>query len=298
MIALLGNAPVIRFTKEDGESISILNTTTSVTTHTAANPLDANWNGVSNPAVFHAFVDAGVEYGQVYNPADPNNPYDIFDMTSKFVVGQGAYVQATDKDITVHTAPRRWAATSNAQDSKYEVRISPINKPYSDRIIVKASDTKKEDVYVIGKDLAKLGTSSVVPQMWVNRYNTSLCVNTMTSVEGNAEYPLGIYVPETGAYTLSIKYGAVSDAQSDLYLTLDGQAIWNLSRNAYTVELEKGTTERYGLRISAKAPQAPQAIDEIIVDSKDDTATKVLIDNQVFIIRGGEVYTLTGNKVR
>ena len=78
-------------------------------------------------------------------------------------------------------------------------------------------------------------------------------------------------MPKTGEYSISIKYGAVSDTQSDLYLTLDGQAIWNLSRNAYTVELEKGTTERYGLRLSAKAPQSTQAIDEIIVNSKEDT---------------------------
>lgn len=295
MIALINGAPNgIRFTKEDGESI--LNTTTSVTTHSATNPLDANWNGVSNPAVFYAYVEAGVTEGQVYNPA--THGYGLFDMTDKLIVGQGAFVQATSKDITVHTAPRRWAATSNALDSKYEVRLAPINKSFTDRIIVKANDSKKEDVYVIGKDLAKLGTSSVVPQMWVNRYNTILCVNTMTPVEGNAEYPLGIYVPETGEYTLSIKYGALSDTQSDLYLTLDGQAIWNLSRNAYTVELEKGNTERYGLRLSAKAPQATQAIDEIIVNSKDDTATKVLINDQVFIIRGGEVYTVTGNKVK
>ena len=82
-----------------------------------------------------------------------------------------------------------------------------------------------------------------------------------------------------------------------MYLTLDVKAIWNLSRNAYVLDLEQGTTERYGLRLSAKAPQSPQAIDEILVDSKDETAVKVLFNGQVFIIRGGEVYTITGNKV-
>lgn len=294
MIWLSHDAPIIRFTKKDGESI--LNTTTSVTTHWSDNVLDRNWNGVANPAVFYAYVDAGVTEGQTYVPA--SDSYTLFEMDQILSVARGAYVQATSKDITVHTAPRRWAATSNALDSKYEVRLAPINKSFTDRIIVKANDSKQEDVYVIGKDLAKLGVSAKIPQLWVNRYNTTLCVNTMTPVEGNAEYPLGIYVPETGEYTLSIKYGALSDTQSDLYLTLDGQAIWNLSRNAYTVELEKGNTERYGLRLSAKAPQATQAIDEIIVNSKDDTATKVLMDGQVFIIRGGEVYTVTGNKVK
>ena len=143
-----------------------------------------------------------------------------------------------------------------------------------------------------------MGVSTKVPQMWVNRYDAQLCLNTMTPVEGSADYPLSIFAPKDGDYTLSIKYGAVPDTQSDLYLTLDGKAIWNLSRNAYVISLEQGTTERYGLRLSAKAPQSTQAIDEILVDSKDETAVKVLLNGQVFIIRGGEVYTITGNKVK
>ena len=84
----------------------------------------------------------------------------------------------------------------------------------------------------------------------------------------------------------------------NLYLTYNGEAIWNLSEGAYTAYLEKGTTAQYGLRISAKAPQTATGVDEAIVDSKDAVATKVLIGNQVFIIRGEKVYSIDGQLVK
>ena len=113
-------------------------------------------------------------------------------------------------------------------------------------------------------------------------------------VDNKAEYPLGIYVPKAGEYTMAIKYNATDDKYSDLYLTLDGVAIWNLSQNPCVVQLEKGTNSRYGLRISPKVPQVTTAIDEAIVDSSDKTAAKILMNNHVYIIRDGKVYTITG----
>ena len=82
-----------------------------------------------------------------------------------------------------------------------------------------------------------------------------------------------------------------------LYLTYNGEAIWNLSEGAYTANLNKGTDANYGLRISAKAPQVVTGVDEAIVDAQGETR-KVLINNQVFIIRGEKVYTIDGQLVK
>ena len=83
-----------------------------------------------------------------------------------------------------------------------------------------------------------------------------------------------------------------------LYLTYNGEAIWNLSDGAYTANLEKGTDANYGLRITFKAPEVATGIDEAIVDSKHATAAKVLINGHVFIIREGVVYTVNGQLVK
>ena len=307
MIALLNNAETIRFKKIEGTGL--IYASTAVMHHDAqtSDDHDRGWNAVANPALYHGYLNPGVDLGQVYLPAEER--YDPFDFSAqKLVVGQGAYVQVyIDKDIDVvynqpyeplAPAPRRMLTADSDINAKYEVRLSPMNKDYTDRVFVRMNNDKEQDIYSVGKDLEKMGVSTKVPQMWVNRYDAQLCLNTMTPVEGSADYPLSIFAPKDGDYTLSIKYGAVPDTQSDLYLTLDGKAIWNLSRNAYVINLEQGTTERYGLRLSAKAPQSTQAIDEILVDSKDETAVKVLLNGQVFIIRGGAIYTITGNKVK
>lgn len=300
MILFYSDAPIIRFAKEEGQPM--LTTTTAVAVHSSAIATDANWNGVANPALFHAYVNTGATLGQVYNPnTDSYNTIVLSD--SKLVVGQGVFVQApSSKAITVSyggayaAAPRRRAKAA-MENTSYEVRIAPINKAYTDRIFAQIDEQKIPDEYTIGKDLVKMGVSSSIAQMWINRYNTKLCLNTMATEGDKVEYPLGVFASETGEYMIGICYPADA-SQAELYLTLDGQAIWNLSKSAYTLELEKGTTNRYGLRVRSKAPQIATDIDELIVDSKGATATKVLMNNQVFIIRGDEVFTITGNKVK
>jgi hypothetical protein len=194
------------------------------------------------------------------------------------------------------SAPRR--ARAEVTTSKYEVRIAPANKEYTDRVFVQTSEEKNPDVYTVGKDLAKMGVSNTVAQMWINRYDAKLLLNTMAPVEGQMDYPLGIFAPEAGEYSIGILRTATEQAE-DLYLTLDGEVIWNLSKNAYTALLEAGTTSRYGLRTVAKTPQITTDIEETTVDkdNREIKATKVLINDHVYILRDGKVYTITGQIV-
>ena len=78
---------------------------------------------------------------------------------------------------------------------------------------------------------------------------------------------------------------------------MDGEAIWNLSDSPYAIVLNKGMTKGYGLRLTKKAPQIATGIDEAVVDAKGETR-KVLINDQVFIIRGEKVYTIDGQLVK
>ena len=297
MIGLMSDAQTVRFEKTSGD---LFTNTTSVTAYaqTTGDETDKGWNGVANPALFHAFVNPGVTEGQVYNP--DSKSYSLITLNeTKFVVGEGAFVQvSTGKSITVtkngaFAAPHRTRAQANLT---YDVRIAPAEADYTDRLFIKTTDSKEADTYTVGEDLAKVGVSSIVPQMWVNRYNERLCVSTAELTNETAEYPLGISVPANGEYTIRIQDSEVSD-QYSVYLTLNNEAIWNLSDAPYTLDLTKGTTNAYGLRISAKAPQVVTGVDEAVVDAKGETK-KVLINNQVFIIRGNEVYTIDGQLVK
>jgi hypothetical protein len=297
MIGLMGDASTIRFTKKAGASI--ITTSTSVEAYASANELDANWNGIANPALFHAYMNAGVTTGQVYD-AEHDSYADINLSTEKLVVGQPVFVQAPNaatvvaRANTFAAAPARRNARVDVQTVSYPVSLAATDADYACRVTVRVDEDKETDEYVIGQDLAKMGISSKVPQMWVNRYDAKLCINTIAPLNEVAEYPLGIYAPVAGDYVISTN---AENEDKALYLTLDGKAIWNLSDGVYVATLEKGTTVRYGLRISAKAPQTATGVDEAVVDAQGETR-KVLINNKVFIIRGDKVYSVDGQLVK
>ena len=303
MIVLMSDASAIRFAKKAGTPYFTNSTSVSTYASGTGSDTDANWNGIANPALFHAFVNTGATLGQVYQPASETYTPIVMEET-KFVVGQAVFVQApANKSIVVSSgasyAPRRYMKAETTETTKFEVRIAPINTDYTDRVFVQLNEEKTQDIYTVGMDLQKMGVSSKVAQMWINRYDTKLCLNTMAPIEGQVDYPLGIIVPEAGKYTISIKYTANDNSQADLFLTLDGEPIWNLSKNAYTLQFEKGTTSRYGLRTVSKAPQTTTDIEPIWGDPEGNAikAAKVLINNHVYIIRDGKLYTITGQTV-
>ena len=303
MIVLMSDASAIRFAKKAGTPYFTNSTSVSTYASGTGSDTDANWNGIANPALFHAFVNAGATLGQVYQPASETYTPIVMEET-KFVVGQAVFVQApANKSIVVSSgasyAPRRYMKAETTETTKFEVRIAPINTDFTDRVFVQLNEEKTQDIYTVGMDLQKMGVSSKVAQMWINRYDTKLCLNTMAPIEDQVDYPLGIIVPEAGKYTISIKYTANDNSQADLFLTLDGEPIWNLSQNAYTVKLEQGTTSRYGLRTVSKAPQTTTDIEPIWMDPEGNAikAAKVLINNHVYIIRDGKIYTITGQTV-
>jgi hypothetical protein len=59
--------------------------------------------------------------------------------------------------------------------------------------------------------------------------------------------------------------------------------------------LEKGTTNRYGLRVVSSA-RIPTGVEEATIEN-GEPIRKVMIDNRVYIIRNGKMYTVTGQVV-
>ena len=302
MIALLKtSASSITFRKKVQEPI--LTTGTSVQEYPSSTPdgdLDAGWNAIANPSLFHAFVNAGStdDMAQRYNSADDS--YSWFDLDEhKLVVGEPIYVQApAAKSIVVENggsyAPAR-RANAQAVPTKYEVSVTAAGATkYADHLSITLNEDKEADKYIIGQDLVKFGVSAKVAQMWIDRYDAKLCVNAVVPEDDATSFPMSLFAPKAGDYAIVIEREKATE-DYNLYLTYNGQAIWNLSEGAYVANLNKGTDANYGLRISAR--KTPTGIDEAIVDAQGDTR-KVLINNQVFIIRGDKVYSIDGQLVK
>ncbi len=303
MIYLTADADIIRFERKEGAELHTTQVETKKYPAQGVSGDYADWNGIANPATYHAYLNVGAteNRGQVYN-ADTKQ-YELFNMSeNKLVVGQPIFVQPAEETTIVANAntynpslaPHRAQAPDNSL-TRYEMMLAKMDEDVADRIIVRMDEDKEENTYVVGQDLVKMGVSDIVPQMWIDRYASKMCINTIAPVNNIANYPLSISVQRDGEYELFI-----ADQPNDetmLYLTYDGAAICNLSYGGYVTNLTKGTNTHYGLRIVVKSPEIATGIDEAVVDAKGETR-KVLINDQVFIIRGEKVYSIDGKLVK
>lgn len=303
MIYLRNAASTIRFTK--ATAAPIVNNTITLHKNASSATKDAGWNAIANPTLAYAVLaSAGITKGQKYIPGVPTadgtntDRYEVFEFgNEKLIVGQPFFVQAdADKTLVanednVFSAPRR----EMLRASQYEVRIAPKNADYTDRIYVIASE-EKEDQYVIGQDLGKISIANGIPQMWINRYDTKLSANTQAMINNQATFPLGISIPVDGAYTIH----TVTEPNDDeeLFVTINGAPVWNLTTGQYTLNLAAGNTNEYGLLVVYHpAPEISTGCDQLQVTDKP-SVRKVLINGQVFIIRDGAVYTIFGQKAK
>ena len=300
-----GHVYTVRFTKATNASINYDGNLDLVITGEAAG--NNNWNGIANPKMYHALLDAGVTECQVHDGGEiGKDGYYTYDMSGKkFFVGKSAFVQvpseqssvvineATTQDAIqqIH-APRR-AKLTTSQGTRYDVQIAPSEEEVADRLLV-LTDEDKADEYVIVSDLAKAGVSPVRAQMWVDRYGEKLCKNTTSFINNKADYPIVISTPKAGEYDIFIN--DQPDDETMLYLTYDGEAIWNLSYGGYIANLEKGTNTHYGLRI-VRTPKITTGIEETSI-LNGDAIRKVIVDDKVLIIRANQIYSIDGRLVK
>lgn len=296
LIYLNSAANTLRFTKKNGASINNISVMVEQYPSQTGDDKDANWNGIANPAVYKAYMNAGVGYGQHYNDV-------VFEMSShKFIVGEPIFVQAPAKKSVVAdnssypaAAPRRNVVAENDNKS-YEIRIAPQDAEFSDRLYVRTAE-EKADKYVIGQDLAKISVATKAAQMWVNRYDAKLCVNTIEEVENQATFPLGIFAPADGQYTISTVTPVAND--EELFVTVNGAPVWNLAQGEYNIDLKAGNTDAYGLLLVRERPIPEVTTGCESIEAADKASVrKVLINGQVFIIREGAVYTIFGQKAK
>jgi len=313
MIAFTSEVQTVRLTKATGAPIIYTGTV-----DLAANTGDADnggWNAMANPKAFHAAMASGPTVGYVHDGGEiGSDGYEVYDLDAKrFIVGKMVYVQATGEQsivfnesnatpITPAAAPRRTRAESVTSKQYlslgdyYVVSLTNAEGVGSKVYVLPEED--KADEYVIGHDLSQFSMSNKKAQIWVDRYDTKLALNTTALINETAEFPLSLYAPQAGEYTITNDQSPITNEDYTIYLTRDGEAIWNLSSSPYTLDLNKGTVSNYGLRLIAQqAPQTATGLDEALIDAQGETR-KVLINDKVYIIRGNEVYTLDGRLVK
>ena len=258
------------------------------------------WNGLGNGTMQHKQMKTAGMKVQLYDHT--NNVYVTREADDYiFAVGTSFFIQVGgEQEIEFANATNRtiMAPAREARRTVTEFRLAlreEGSEHVADHFWVSASEDATGE-YVIGHDLIKMGTptGSKVAQLWTKNNGLTLCDIEMPLANNGADCELGLYAPEAGMYEAAIER-APEDA--DLYLTYNGNVIWDLTASPYVFDLAKGTTEGYGLRIAARSPQIATGVDETNADSK--SVRKVLINNTIYLITPeGKMYDIVGKSAK
>lgn len=261
---------------------------------------DNGWNGLGNPNLQVSYYGSGymhfLEHGD--NAFKQRTGSNI-----NLVVGSAFFIQygGSDGNITItkgtqggangYLAPAR--EPKAIENVIHEVKIFKGDKEEDNVFFTAREDAT--NTYETGKDVAKLsmGTAKCA-QMMIPAYGTNLCAADFPLVNDKASYPLTITTPAAGDYRIEL---AEAYEDATIYLTYEGRVIWNLSMSPYEVELQQGQTEGYGLRLVA-APQTPTDIENTDALNGANGVQKVIIDEHVYILRGEQLFDVTGKAAR
>lgn len=260
------------------------------------------WNGLGNGSLSHAQLTDAFSNAKVQLYDHAHNVYVTKEANeSNFAVGTAFFIQVSEAQTISFAAAeenRTMMAPSREVYTMDEFRLTLKDTETdntTDRLWLSASEEATEE-YVIGQDLLKMGTptSGTVAQMWTMKGGKVLC-DVETAMNGErATAPLSFYAPKAGQYEL-----AIDQAPEDvtLYLTYNDQVIWVLSFGSYVFDLEKGTTEGYGLRMETnRAPQIATGIDEQTAGAQN---RKVMINNTLYIVTAeGAIFDVMGKNIK
>lgn len=260
------------------------------------------WNGLGNGSLSHAQLTDAFSNAKVQLYDHAHNVYVTKEANeSNFAVGTAFFIQVSEAQTIPFAAAeenRTLMAPSREVYTMDEFRLTLKDTETdntTDRLWLSASEEATEE-YVIGQDLLKMGTptSGTVAQMWTTKGGKVLCDVEVAMNGERATAPLSFYAPKAGQYEL-----AIDQAPEDvtLYLTYNDQVIWILSFGSYVFDLEKGTTEGYGLRMETnRAPQIATGIDEQTAGAQN---RKVMINNTLYIVTAeGAIFDVMGKNIK
>ena len=302
-ITLDPNAPQnqneLRFKKKSGAALG--GSQDFGATCSLGEPVDRGWNGLGNGTLQHAELRDLPEGTKVQQYDHENNVYvERFAEQFSYAIGTSFFMQVdANKTISLSPATHNRAFLAPAREllSVDEFMLSLMNyesQKTVDNLWMSATEEATES-YVIGHDLLKLGTptEAKIAQMWATKNGSKLCDIETALVNGNGYAPLSFFAPEDGEFILAVE-AMPEDVM--LFLTYNEQIVWELTASPYPIDLTKGVTDGYGLRV-IRTPRMTTGISETGEDS--NAVRKVIINDKLYIITPeGAIYDITGKNIK
>lgn len=286
-----------RFYLKEGESI-YCQVMPDLNVYPSANPQMAGWNGVGNYALEYSTAELHntvTDKIQIFRWN--TGAFATVDASAvSLVVGAPFFVQtATEGYVemvaptgTEDFAPQRQVRAADAR-MQYALSIRGEEETFDDQLFVTVSEDAEAE-YTIGRDLAKMSYGKAdIAQVWVRAYNAALSVYDAAASEEPIEVAISLCAPKAGNYTLSLK----EQGEGVMYLVKDGVRVANLSMQDFELSLPAGTNREYGLLIEPN-----KVVTGVGAQTVATETGKVLRGGKLYIVRGEQVFTAEGQRVK
>lgn len=287
------SATTWRLTAADASALTEASSVAVAAYPSATGDHHAGWNGIANTRWSNAEAALeDVNFASLYD-----NAYGVYRVeplgTYTFAAAEPFFVQAVADDAVTFDRSAASAPWRVAQDRPaiYTLTLRDEDQTFTDKAYLTFSP-EKDNRYTVGCDLEKMQVAApAVPQLWIEAYSMRLAAHTMPS-DGEARIlPIGMYVPVAGTYVMAMQ--ELPEALS-VSLTKDGQTVWVISESAALVPLNAGDNGGYALYIH----RLPEVVTDLPTNETGMDVQKVIIDDKLYIIREGKVYTATGARVQ
>ncbi len=284
-----GNTKTFRFKASVTGAMSETNSMSAKAYDGTGEDSDKGWNGFGNPR----WIGGTFAYNAQY--LDPYT-YEYVTITPGMTIPVGLpffYKASTPSVVAMDEVGTIYAPARNKAYEIKNVAVRFGNEVSKDKLYISASEDALNE-YEQDKDLVKMFMSQMpkVARISGKAYGMKLCMVNAPMVNDQAEYSLTLYAPQAGEYTIS----APAMDNANLYLTLNGAIIWNLSMGEYTSDFAKGNNEGYGLLLVKKAPQVTTGVEN--AEANETGVQKVILNEHVYILRAEQMYDVTGKLVK
>ena len=299
-ITVNNTAPNYRFKKKAGTAIAASEILQLQKTEGTGTEADKGWNALGNGllAMANLNMDNNTKVQLYDHETNSYTNHKAGELT--FAIGSAFFIQATGNgsvSLVETNAPRALRAPvrrAAVENEEYRVRLTPAGASrFDDQMFLSAAEDASNS-YEIGHDMKKMASASSakIAQIWCSAYGLELSDVELPMTEGGTYFPLGVYSPRAGEYEISAMEGP---ADTELWLMYEDMPVWNLSNGSYTIELGKGTTNSYSLMLKQGGHYTPT--DNEVVSGDNAQARKLIINDNLYIIRDGIRYDATGKRV-
>ena len=273
---------------------------------------DSHWNVMSVPTYVNTNAIAFANTSWVTTFGGPNFLYtwNANDNTIAATSATGFEYHAMHSYMVQYGGNVTWTARSGSpagivasktyaeQPSKVEFRLElQQDSAMIDRTFVALSNDEETSAgFRFGEDLTKEFNANKANIYTFIADEATAAGNTLPMSNQTTIVPVGVDIKTNGDYTF-----AIPDGTSGIGVTLidtENNIRTSLSALSYTVNLTAGTHDGRFLLEIAPIQQTPTDIDLINGENGENGVRKMLIDQQMYIIRDGKIYDARGARVQ